>query len=368
MMSLKTIFLMGAPLPSSLDWDHDQLLNAAMQPFQDRHSPELQRTSTDQGPISSSQRPAKWRVLQPRLLERPNVHHDFYYGTEHPSFLISNQLMTAENDSSQEEDSILSEFYDRSFQVHETQEISLSRLQEYSTQENRAALESIEVSTTCAPTEQDGHAIPSFRIPGSLSDLQDLPTASYLESITPQTITVNLIVGIIAVHPPRRVVTRQWKSEFDIIEMVVGDETRTGFGVNFWLPAAKPLAAKTHEADRLGRSLAMLRPQDIILLRTVGLGSFRDRVYGQSLRGGMTQVDLLHRQPVDVTDAGGLFEGILQRSSFPDTSIADLSLEKARRVREWILRFVSATTDAAGGHLSGMSQTQRGHRLPPDTQ
>jgi hypothetical protein len=178
--------------------------------------------------------------------------------------------------------------------------------------------------------------------------------------------TVNLIVGILAIHPPRRVVTRQWKTEVDIIELIVGDETRTGFGVNFWLPTQTSISSKTQEADRLSRSLAMLRPRDIILLRTVGLSSFRDQVYGQSLRGGMTKINLLHRQPVDATDTAGFYKGDLRRDSSHDH--ADLPLQKARRVREWVFQFVDAT-DGAGGGPSGMSETQRGHqRLPPDTQ
>ncbi|KAJ5149656.1 hypothetical protein N7448_001234 [Penicillium atrosanguineum] len=300
-MPSKTIFLMGAPLSGQLDWDNDELFDKPTPPFHGSQN-------TEENQLLTNERSVKWRVLQPLEHEQPNVHQSFYYGPDDPNFLTTHQLKTLEDASTPEDESILFQFYDHSFAVHEASEISISRL----------------------------------------SDDKDLPTAKHLQSITPQTKTVNLIVGIIAIHPPRRIVTRQWKKELDLIELVVGDETKTGFGVNFWLPAEKP--AKTQEIDRLGQTLAALRPRDIVLLRTVGLSTFQDRVYGQSLRG-MTQINLVHRWPADMTDAGG---HRAQRGN----------REKLNRVREWVLRFVG--TDTAGS-MSGMPETQRG-QLPPDTQ
>lgn len=357
-MQRKTIFLMGAPLPSHLDWENDELLHAPLPPFEEAESTEEVRSSTHQ-------RPVKWRVLQTLEPELLNDHrHAFYYGPEDPNFLTTLQLVTAHSQSTYDEDSALSQFYNHSFAVHETSEISVSGLPEdEATQESETGPESLLAPTAASPDEGNVSEVPSaLRITGKLSDLQDIPTARYLQSIAPQTLTVNLIVGIIAVHPPRRVVTRQWKTDYDIIELVVGDETRTGFGVNFWLSPEKVSGAKTQEIDGLRRSLTTLRPQDVVLLRTVGLSSFRERVYGQSLRGGMTKVDLLHRRLVDATDAGGFYQGgVPARSSHDDLP------QKVRRVRDWVFHFVGAT-EVAGGAMSGMSQAQRGHRLPPDTQ
>jgi hypothetical protein len=345
-MPQKTIFLVGAPLPGHLDWDNDELFDKPMPPFQGSQTTEENHPSTTQPPV-------KWRVLQPLNYEQPEDYHAFYYGPDDPDFLTTRQLERLDNASTAEEETILSQFYDHSFAIHEGSEVSVSGPENDSTQESGLG-DANEAVTTVFPEESSESSSP-MQIPGTLSDLQDLPTARYLQSITPQTITVNLIAGIIAVHPPRRIVTRQWKKVLDIIELVVGDETRTGFGVNFWIPAEKP--AKTPEIDRLGRSLAMLRPQDIVLLRTVGLSTFQDRVYGQSLRG-MTKVNLLHRWPVDVTDAGGQRDGGSQRDDQPR--------QKLQRVREWVFRFVG--TDAAGGAMPGIPETQHGHRLPPDTQ
>ncbi|KAJ5815074.1 hypothetical protein N7474_006851 [Penicillium riverlandense] len=285
---------------------------------------------------------------------------------EVPLFLNTDHLDAHNNASrADQEDSVLSDFYEHSVAVHETSEISISGMRtEDSLQDSELCAISLETSGSIS-SGGEAEALDPPRLPrilGPLTDLQDLPSARYLDSIAPQTMTVNLIVGVLAVHPRRRVVTRQWKREMDIVELVVGDETRAGFTVSFWLSPKEPVNEKE---DRLSRSLATLRPGDIVLLRTVGLSSFRDRVYGQSLRRGMTALDLLHRKLVDVTDAGGFYNAPTDPRD--STAAVDLSLQKVGRVREWVLRFVSAT-DGAGGDGLGMPGVQQRGRLPPDTQ
>ncbi|KAJ5606080.1 hypothetical protein N7510_008861 [Penicillium lagena] len=351
-MPRKNIFLMGAPLSNQLDWDEDGLLNTPTPPFQDSHAHDEQQQSLDQPPV-------KWRVLQPLsayAVKSPEV----------PLFLNTNHLDAIHNNAfrADQEDSVLSDFYEHSVAVHETSEISISGMRtEDSMQESALCTISLETSGSTS-SGGEAEALDPLRLPrilGPLTDLQDLPSARFLDSIAPQTMTVNLLVGVLAVHPRRRVVTRQWKREMDIVELVVGDETRAGFTVSFWLPPEKPV----NEEDRLSRSLATLRARDIVLLRTVGLSSFRDRVYGQSLRRGMTTLDLLHRRLVDVTDAGGFYDA--PRDPRDSNAPIDLSLQKVGRVREWVLRFVGAT-DGAGGDAPGMPGVQQRGRLPPDTQ
>ncbi|KAJ5779399.1 hypothetical protein N7457_007119 [Penicillium paradoxum] len=346
-MPQKNIFLVGAPLSTSLDWDTDELLNTAIPPFhEDTKSPEQ--------PLSLDQPPVRWRVLRSPSVDKLGAPYATYQDYENSAFFVSHQLdLATETLPEKTEDSILAQFYNHSFAIHENSEVTNSDVYVAdSTQESSLGGDSAMTSSTGLDKSETLESPRMLHIPGPLSNLQDLPTARYIQSITPQTMTVNLIVGILAVHAPRRIVTRQWKTELDIVELVVGDETRAGFGVNFWLKPGKPSAAKDNEADRLGRSLASLRPRDIVLLRTVGLSTFQDRVYGQSLRKGMTTVELLHRQRVDVTDAVGFYQ-----NQIPDGSAHDQPALKARRVRDWMLRFV---TDSGG-----MSYP-RG--LPPDTQ
>ncbi|KAJ5762304.1 uncharacterized protein N7511_005686 [Penicillium nucicola] len=330
-MTQRKIFLVGSPLFSSLNWDPDELLNKPIYPFEETQAqPRLTVNEPHQ---------TKWRAL-------PSTYDYNVPYQEHvdPSFFVSDQLDIAPNAD-------LSRFYRHSFLVHETSEISASDLEiADSTQESSLGEDSVTISTYDKEVPRSPRIL---RIPGPLRDLHDLPTAKYIQSIAPQTMTVNLIVGVLAAHPPRRVVTRQWKTELDIVELVVADETKTGFGVSFWIKPEK-ISANANPSDvQLARSLADLRPRDIVLLRNVGLSTFQLQVYGQSLRRGMTTVELLHRQAVDTTDAVGFYESI-------QSNVQDAPLQKTRRVREWMLQWV---TDAAGG---GMSET-RG-RLPPDTQ
>jgi hypothetical protein len=336
----RKIFLVGSPLSSSLKWDKDELLNKPIHPFQETHP---QRRIT----VEESAR-AKWRVL-PATHEIDN--NIPYQGHVDPAFLVSDQLEVAPDVPRNLEDSLFSKFYHHSFLVHETSEVSAWELEiADSTQESSLGEDSVTISTY----DKDAPRSPRIlHIPGPLRDLHDLPTAKYIQSTAPQTVTVNLIVGVLAVHPPRRVITRKWKTELDIVELVVADETKTGFGVNFWIKPEKP--SVDNSETELAQSLAGFRPRDIVLLRNVGLSTFQSRVYGQSLRRGMTTVELLHRQAVDVTDAVGFYKSI-------QSNVQDAPLQKTRRVREWMLRFV---TDAAGG---GSEMLETRGRLPPDTQ
>ncbi|KAJ5183667.1 hypothetical protein N7492_001283 [Penicillium capsulatum] len=341
-MPSKTIFLMGAPLPGHLDWENDALFNTPVPPFQDSQTQEYQP--------SGVQTSAKWRVLRTLPLGESVDYYNVPHGP--PAYLTSPQLETKHLN---EDDSMLSQFYDHSFAVHETTQISASDLHEgTSTQTSSSGWDSGECTESCKDQVPD--TAPRPRMP-SICDLRNVPTARYLQSIAPQTMTVNLVVGVIAIHPPRRVVTRRWKKDLDIVELIVGDDTGTGFGVNFWLQPENSSGAK-QDTDRLRRSLATLRPRDLALLRTVGLSSFQDRVYGQSLLGGMTQVELLHRRMVNSTDAGGLYPEIPAR-----TIEDDQPLQKVRRVREWMARFV-----VTGRGNGARTPAQRGLELPPDSQ
>lgn len=346
------ILLMGAPTSQSLHWNEDGLLNTAIPPF---HNPGSHHQEFWPFEVN---RPVRWHLLQDQHAEPeldPNCATGFF----------TTEGLTA---TAGEEDSVLSQFYDHSFTVHETSEVSLP----LSYSGNSSSQESSATSSAISSSKRDGSGPASLHIQGQISDLQDIPSAGYLRSIVPQTVTVNLVVGIITVQPPRRIVTRQWKRELDIVEMVVGDETRTGFGITFWL-STEPRnesggVGNNNQSDELGQSLASLRPRDIVLLRMIGLSSFQERVYGQSLRKGVTQVDLLHRRRVDATDAVGLY-GLRRLNAGQDEQ--DPVVIKVRQVREWIQRFVGAAPEPAGGDMAaGMCPMKRGRTLllPPDTQ
>lgn len=339
----KVILLMGAPTTQTLQWDESELLDTPVAPF---HGPDGHHQEPWPFP---EDHPVKWRVLQDQLDEDAKLSQN-----ESATFFTTEGLAETEGG-----DSVLSQFYDHSFTVHEVSQVS----------DSGPWTDSTASSSATSDSKPDGPGLAVPPINGPVTALQNIPSAGYLRSLTPQTVTVNLIVGIITIRPPRRVVTRQWKRELDIVEMVVGDETRTGFGITCWLPPSLPLGSGDNE---LRQSLASLRPQDIVLFRMVGLSLFQERVYGQSLRNGITQVDLLHRKQVDATDPSGIY-GVLHlnatRDKIEDT---DPVVDKVQQVREWIRRFVADPTmpEPAGGDGSPrMRAMKRGQTLlPPDTQ
>ncbi|KAI9810363.1 MAG: hypothetical protein M1826_003639 [Phylliscum demangeonii] len=191
--------------------------------------------------------------------------------------------------------------------------------------------------------------------------LDALPTAAYLASIVPATMTVNLIAAVIQISARRTVQTRRAGRAMDIVEMVVGDETRAGFTITFWLPPDAPstprprppppppppahnavaAAAAAAAAGRLPAILSSLRPGQVVLAQNVALSSFRGCVYGQSLRRDMTR----------------LF-GLSPR--------LDHAHPKIRRVRDWMLQFVAGAGVGVGHGEVGAGQHHE--TLPPDTQ
>ncbi|KAL4932224.1 uncharacterized protein BDV17DRAFT_255194 [Aspergillus undulatus] len=358
-MSTRTIFLVGAPTFSSLQWDEDDLLSESVPPFQDSRA----HGETSRMLLETS--PAKWRLLSGMGFPEKHQTRELSALAGGARFFTTRDLATDPGiQALTHDDSELSQFYDHSFMVHETSEISASGANLGDTAPNSGPL--TESTDTSIATNDEGEPLTARpHIQGGVTDLQDIPSAVYLESIVPQTMTVNLIVALIAIRPPRRIVTRQWKRELDLVEVVVGDETRTGFGITFWLPPmdekTAPRGCSNGAGQELRRSLMLLRPRDIVLLRTVGLSCFRERVYGQSLRQEFTKIDLLHRQQIDATDIGGIYQlrDILNYAAKHD----DLPLVKVRKVHEWIRRFVP---DPAGG---GNNNTGRkAVTLPPDTQ
>ncbi|KAL3438466.1 hypothetical protein BDV09DRAFT_159883 [Aspergillus tetrazonus] len=357
-MSSRTIFLMGAPTFSSLRWDERDLLSESLPPFEDS------KGCRERFGVFSGSTPVKWRLLSAPIAPKTTQSKPSQVMTGGTRFFTTRDLApSAGKCASEQEDSELSQFYDHSFTVHETSEVSAP-----GALSGESALDSglWTVSTDTSIATSDERETPAARphIQGGITDLKDIPNTVYLNSIVPQTMTVNLIVAIIDIRYPRRVITKHWKRELDLVEVVVGDETRAGFGVTFWLPPSDGKAVNTRgcgdkAGEELRASLMPLRPRDIVLLRNVGLSCFQDRVYGQSLRRGYTKIDLLHRQQVDATDTGGIYRirDILSHPAKDD----DLPLVKVRKVHEWIRRFVP---DSAGGGSNGPRMTT----LPPDSQ
>ena len=358
------IFLTGAPLPSSLKWTDEELCAPLQPAFIERVPGELIGISTidDKAP--------SWRSLpleKPHLptgltqLSREHLSFDDFGHNNETSFLSTTELSFASTDpddnpsersqvfDSNKED-VFSQYYEHSFALHET--IPSSQIIGADSSDNSFTTElgysSVFLSPSSQPHAEDQLLVRSRLTSSHLADLKDMPNAAYLRSITPQTITVNLVVGIISISQPRTIKTRKTGQSVDLVEMLVGDDTKAGFGINIWLlaPPSSRHQNGTHAAQQKDTDLRAqtmhLRPQDVILAKTVALSSFRGKVYGQSLRRGMTTLDLLYRNVIDGDDARGAF-----CAAELDTANSESpQIRKVRDVKDWVMRFVGALPDA----------------------
>ncbi|KAK3675913.1 hypothetical protein LTR78_004105 [Recurvomyces mirabilis] len=115
---------------------------------------------------------------------------------------------------------------------------------------------------------------------GDVTDLKGIPSAEHITRIQPQTVTVNILAAIISISPSRTVSLRRSNREMAIVEIVLGDETRAGFSVSFWLA---PRDSQHKQADDLRSSLQAWRSGDVVLIQNVALSAFKGCAFGQSL-------------------------------------------------------------------------------------
>lgn len=379
MLTGKVTLFTGAPDAYSLRWEEQDLSVPLLPCFSSTGV--LPTTSTQQ----NSQAPL-WRSIP---LERqhlptgltPNIRQrglvtkfdTSSLDVEETSFLDTKDLSgssTASKASNEDlpslpegTEELLTQFYEHSFAIHEglpsSQIVSAndSNNTSFLTTSSDCSL-SYDPDVTALSTVQ-----PAKPSSAHLSDLEDVPNAAYLRSINPQTMTVNLIVGIISLPPPRTIKSRKDGRTSELIEVTVGDETKAGFGINIWLSPPKL------GSEYLRTAVSDLRPQDIILVRNVALSSFRGNVYGQSLKKDMTKLDLLYRNTVDRHDRKGAYNAEeLERANMSEPQIA-----KVKRVKDWVMMFVGGgvkgPVQRRNGMVGGVVQCEnKAQGLPEDTQ
>ncbi|KAM7207491.1 hypothetical protein V8F20_002177 [Naviculisporaceae sp. PSN 640] len=352
----KVVILTGAPESSTLDWNPSGLLDT----FQEqiiRFTGAVNRARTAPssdisvraGP-SSAPAHALWRSV---LLERQHIPtgfsqlaHDFGLDFGPGAPFISAASLSFDAASQDDSDihsqhrrhylpddtGIASQFYEHSIAAHEN--VTSSQLV---LSQSQPGLETTSFMTDDSASRTSFQSGDSFSHPSSakppllspatdIRNLKDLPTAAYITRIEPQTMTCNLIVGIISISQPREVKTR-WGTR-TLVEVLVGDDTMAGFAVTFWLAPNSTVAES---------SLAGLRCTDVVLIQNVALNSFMNKVYGSSLRKNLTRIHLLYRARLDPQDVGGYYSGADLRTRGP----AHPQLAKTSKVYDWVLNFVA---------------------------
>lgn len=407
-MGRQVIILTGAPEADRLDWNSPDLLETfqdsiaafALLPQQAKHAPPSSTESRDKSLLDMP----VWRALSLQRAHIPtgfSQYHDLNIVNNFPasadflttagiSFDASSQGLS-QDDASSHESRLLAEWYEHSLALHD--DLVSSQLVPHDSQGHHGSggeeassgggvdhsksisflSTSYEGDSTTVLTNDDDDATIFVRTPlqpgrqraggarapaDHLSDLEDIPSARYLESIQPQTMTVTLIAGIISIAAPRTVETR-FGTTRTLVEVLIGDETKSGFSVTFWLG---PSGSNSNS----GGPLAGLRAQDVVLMRNVALNVFKGKVYGGSLPRGMTGVYLLHRARkllgADDDDGGGGHYSAADlakagRRGAKQQQQAHPQLDKTRRVRDWVLKFVGG-----GGRPAGAGGTRRSAR------
>ncbi|KAK6435031.1 hypothetical protein LTR95_008780 [Oleoguttula sp. CCFEE 5521] len=310
-MSSRCIFLTGAPEAVRLDWSEATLLSAS----------DLSRNATQLG---SSVPATKWRAVE----------------TAAPD--VRAQASLDESDLPSEVGVLIPDPKNADFLEH-----SFAILQDPS----KVATDTTDATFMSATSFSSPMPSPTLITAGSaftnqpmtmidIADLRSLPSATALLSMHPQTPTVNLLCAAITLSPTRTVRLRRYPGrEMEVIDLLLGDETRAGFSISCWLQPFDSQLKYGAEDIELRTSLAGVRAGEIVLVRNVALSVFRNCVYGQTL-------------PKWRVGACGTTVTVLGSSAVLEASVAN----KAKRVREWAEAFVGRPTRRFGSTFGVMNE------------
>lgn len=369
-LNRRVILLAGAPDAGSLTWDEASLTAPLEPPFVNTG-----RSINPQASQSISSRPV-WRSIEfnkgsaPPLPQSVFVSNDdrgdWVKPEEPPSSTKDETTRSSYSEAGEGPNPgpstfILADleapnaFYEHSFAMHEDSTTFLTA----SSQSFDDSSPSSNVEHSFIQTQGSKAALSAPH----LTKLGAVPRTTYIRSIEPQTMAVDLVVGIVAVAAPRSITTRRTKRQMDMVELNVGDESRSAFTISIWLPAQ---SENFEETGNLNPSAKQLCPHDIILMRNVGLYVFRDQVHGQSLRRGLTSLQILHRKGTSRGEVQAYYSA--EDLELEDTN--DSCLLRTRAVRDWLVGHVAPDTNAPGlrdrtraNHARDPLQT-----LPLDTQ
>ncbi|KAM0466013.1 hypothetical protein ACHAPV_000964 [Trichoderma viride] len=354
----RVILFAGAPSPISVNLESctlesfDETFQRFFGHLDSKHQKQ-QHTKLPSNTETASQPPthAVWRSVP--LNRRPlhtglSQNHSILSGSfqGHRDFFTTADALSVDEtqsfDGGEDGGAILAQFCEESLAAHTL--MPSSQIDSFSMENTEdATTTSFMTNDTDNISLQDRTNPLTPPIPLHLSDLEDVPSARRILALSPQTVTLNLIVAVISIAQPRTVTTR-WGTTLSLVEILVADDTKSGFGVTFWLSSDQATTGQ----------ISKLRRQDVVLMENVALHVFRGKVYGQSLRKNLTRVNLLWR-----SEGGGYYQSrdLAQRAAAKHPQ-----QEKTRLVKDWVLHFV--------GRDSGAVTRKRASRLswdqPPD--
>lgn len=334
----------------SLEWNEDELMPSFL-PSVRRFVGEKISSSSGETTRQASLPPAKWREVPMPISQRretdlehvksPHLNVD----EEHTDFLEHSLAILQELDSCQ------IEVPDGTY-LDDATRLTFTSCADSTTLSTDVSLQTSDDSLVASTSGHSAEQVLNYN--GPVTDLKRIPGAQHLQTIQPQTMTVNVLASIIAVQPARTVKLRKRNGEMDIIEVLLGDETRAGFTTNFWLPPIDSQAYHTPDKGSLRPALESLRPGDILLITNIALEHFKGHVYGQSLSRRIT------RNHTSVTMLSETVVGL----SAPVAA-------KMHRVRGWSAKFIGRGTKRSAALEPFDRDSRKRHLvedLPPDTQ
>ena len=365
-------FLTGAPTALSLSWIQEELLNELLPQFSRFMSGE---SSKKPDPDVSLLSWPSWRTIttvhllnsRPTMIEdneRENLYNDVL--SRDPRNLTGaegHHSLTRYGDNEDlEQPFVVHEFCQASQVTPVSQchtDLSLFNRSNY---DSFAECEGIDHSAMSNAALLEMQTFPTREL---LTDLCALPNANYLRRISPGTITVDILVGILDISPPRRVAVRRQGSsyEMDIVEVYVRDETQAGLKISIWLkPEAR--TGSIYSSVGLRPLIARLRKGDIVFFKHIALRSYRGEVCGQSLSSERypdigTKLALLSRRE-------GLNWGAVARDSLENLST--IHAAKLDRVQSWVAQFLGMSSARADNGRSKPKKVFENEELPDDTQ
>ena len=350
--SKRVVFLTGAPTAASLTWAHSSGLGPRFRRYlgtADRDDEVFLHTQTQE---TATHPLAKWRHIPLK---------DEVERNERPPSREAPQFLSFEDELEDQPSQEHMKFLEHSLAVLQNLDSSQIAIPDQTTYDETTFVSDLSFNSTLLQTNSYGGSFsttastgePSQQIvnfTGQITDLRKIPTARHLESIHPQTMTINILASVISIRPTRTVKLRKRAGEMDIVEVLVGDETRAGFNISFWL--APTDSQRPDLTNSMRDMLSSLRSGDVLLITHIALGEFKGNVYGQSLSKRIT------RNNTSIIKLSGETIGL------PAQTMA-----KLKRVIAWTGDFVGRPAKRpAGASFEEVTNGKRRAILPPDTQ
>jgi len=342
----RSILFTGAPDPDRLEWDEKTLLNdftiGASKTITGRDNQVPQPTASWQAPVWRSITTPPERAIPDHALPQTQF---FSFNAQMPDLDIATKQDFLEHSIA-----LLDGLVSSQIAPADIDDTSLLNTTTTFSFASETSILSSESQISLSPGT-NGLPVPS-NLP--ITDVGQIPTASHILSIAPQTVTLNILCAVISISQPRTVTVRRRQSTMEILDLIVGDETRAGFSVSFWLPPTDSQGSRVGKSENgdLRATLQSARAGDVVLIRNVALSVWRKAVYGQSLGRRWAR----NCTRIERIEDGAVHKGTVLPFGF---------VGKLARVRGWRDEFV--------GRRTARKVTKSGKRkfeeeLPPDTQ